>query len=453
MARAIVHLPISPSRIQSLLQSPGSRTLLTRIAMGSIGALFIWFAFAAGGDLMKGNTRDFHEFFSAAEAMAKGENIYKAGSLGYIYPPLLAFLLMPLVGLGEIGAAWVWLIFNIGLLVATVFISVHDSKARLGSQSHSLIWIGAAIGLALIADKVRADLAMGQSNIFMVCCWTIALATLDRRPTIAAVALGLAANVKYVTLIAVPYLLFRRRYKAAALTCIMAAAWALVPAISLGFTKNFDYLAQAVGGLTRMSSHAGEVAESKAGAGEQSDGRARIAGLSDIRSISIPSFAARVTSGTIRTPSTLAITFTIFALFSGAAWWLYRRYKVGLLVQRESETLTKSWPLLLATEWSGLMVIVLAFGPQTNPRHLVMLLPMFILIGGMLILKASKGERLLPLAMGTFVLFAALILPPGGKMFEGAVNTWRAVSGISWCLLVSYLVFLWTTLRRERTTT
>ncbi len=414
--------------------------------MAAIAGMFIWFAFAAGGDLAEGKTRDFHEFFSAAEAMVKGEDIYKAGSLGYIYPPLLAFVLTPLVSLGEIGAAKVWLGFNIILLFVTLFIAARDTRARLGAQSHAYIWIGAAIGLALIADKVRADLAMGQSNVFIVCCWMIALATLDRMPSIAGTALGLAANVKYVTLVAVPYLLFRRRYKAALLTCIMSAVWAIVPAISLGFAKNFDYLTNAAGGLTRMSSHEGEVADSKAGAGLNSDGRARIAALADIRSISIPSFAARVTNGTIRTPATLAITIAGLAVFAGTAWWLYWRNKVGLLAQSEAD----STPLLLATEWSGLMVIVLAFGPQTNPRHLVMLLPMFVLIGGILTLKAARGERVLPLLLGSLLLFAALVLPPGGQTFEYAVNKWRRISGISWCLLVCYLALLWTTLRAPR---
>ena len=117
----------------------------------------IWFAFAAGRDLFQGKTRDFHEFFSAAQAIVNHQDIYKAGSLGYIYPPLLAFLLTPLVTLGEIGAAWVWLSLNIILLLVTLFVSAKDSGSRLGTSDNSLVLIGAAIGLALIADKVRAD--------------------------------------------------------------------------------------------------------------------------------------------------------------------------------------------------------------------------------------------------------------------------------------------------------
>lgn len=448
MAGPIVHLPINPSRLKTLLQNPDSLRLLSRIAMVVIAGLFIWFAVATGGDLRKEQTRDFHEFFSAAEAMVQGEDIYKAGRLGYIYPPLLAFLLTPLVGLGEVGAAWVWMVINIGLLFATLFVSAHDATKRLGPGSRAFLWIGAAIGLVLIADKIRADLAMGQSNIFIVCCWTMALYTVDRKPLTAATLLGLAANVKYVTLIAVPYLIFRRRYKAAILTCVMSAVWSLVPAGQLGFDKNFGYLTNAVGGLTRMSSHEGEVADSKSGAGQKSDGRARIASLADIRSVSIPSYAARMTDGTIRTPATLAITLAVLGAFAGGAWWMYRRNGVGLLIQSAAD----SSALLMATEWSGLMVIVLAFGPQTNPRHLVMLLPMFVLIGTSLTLKSARRERVVLLAMGTVLMFAALILPPGGATFEKAVFVWRYMSGVCWCLLICYLLFLWTTLQKPRPT-
>src|SRR5689334_3909941 len=44
---------------------------------------------------------DFADYWNAAHAMREGTNIYTSGQHGYIYPPLLAFVLQPLTFIPE----------------------------------------------------------------------------------------------------------------------------------------------------------------------------------------------------------------------------------------------------------------------------------------------------------------------------------------------------------------
>ena len=383
--------------------------------------------------------------------MVDHSNIYRAGSLGYIYPPLLAVLLSVLVPLGEQGAATLWLGFNILCAAATIGISARDAYARLATLRPTLsepvlrtvVVLGAALGFILIADKVRADCAMGQCNLLIACCWILSLRLLDRAPLLSGSLLGFIANIKYISLIAVPYLILRKRYTAAVCTLMFTLLFALTPAMRLGWSQNLTYLGGAFGGLTRMSTQQGEVTEARPDAGSSSDGRARIAGLSDIRSISIPSFAGRMTDRPLTNPGTLVIIVVPLAAFCGLAWHFYRRRGIPLVMRQDHGADS----LLVATEWSGLFVGMLAFGPQSNPRHLVMLLPMLILATSFILRGVVVQARVMPLILGCLALFLALILPPGGETFESWVHGWRWVSGISFCLLFCYLTLLSTILR------
>src|SRR3954468_6384763 len=53
-----------------------------------------------------GNQSDFTWYYMAAREIAHGRSPYGAG--GYIYPPLLAFLLAPVARLPYFAAQWIW---------------------------------------------------------------------------------------------------------------------------------------------------------------------------------------------------------------------------------------------------------------------------------------------------------------------------------------------------------
>jgi hypothetical protein len=464
------------------------------ICGGILLAITFWSAYSTINAINAGKLRDFAEFLAGARALDLGTDLYSAGALGYIYPPLLAWLLIPLSRLTDHFAALIWMVLNLSLLLFTALIAARDALRRLSGTSQALLspfsLLVAAAGLLLISDKVRADIAMGQCNLLIAALWLLILILMDRRPALAGLILGFTANIKYITLIAVPYFIVRRRYKAAGFSLLFTILWALLPAATLGFDTNTRYLAQAFGGLERMVSEDADIADSHERDPAQfknarpGQAMARIAELSDIRSISISSAWSRLTHDPLTDPLTLALILGSFSLFVIAALLLYRTAGIPLItLPWNPPHPAHSSPLLIATEFSGLLATVLCFGPQTNPRHLVLLLPMFVLIAALLLIRSGtalpggvsspsspsplkseisnlKSSSLsssdpsaqcpvprassspLLLLSCSIALFLALILPPGGERFEDAVNWWRAVGGISWALALCYLALL-----------
>jgi hypothetical protein len=488
----VIPLPLTlrPTRTLSLICSA--------ILLG----VTIWSAHSTIKAINASKLRDFAEFLAGSRALDLGTDLYSAGSLGYIYPPLLAWLLIPLSRLTDQHAALFWMALNLSLLLFTALLASRDALRRL---THSTLptfspfaLLIAAAGVLLIADKARADIAMGQCNLLIAALWLLVLIFMERKPALAALILGFTANIKYITLIAVPYFIIRRNYKAAAFSLLFTALWALLPAITLGTDTNTRYLAQAFGGLTRMVSHESEITDARerdpSSIAPTTPGQstARIAGLADIRSISIPSAISRFTGKPATDPLTLSLISLAAAAFVTTALLLYRAARIPLFtLPWNPPHPAHSSPLLIATEFSGLLATVLCFGPQTNPRHLVLLLPMFVLIAALLLLSratdlasqvsaaspssSDPGAKCPPRARSrglepatsavvwpnaspspvlllscSLLLFLALILPPGGKLFEDAVNWWRSVGGISWALALCYLALLHHTLNRLR---
>lgn len=412
------------------------------ILFGFVG-LFAWLAISAGRDLARGNTRDFFEFFSAAQAMAAGQDIYTSGSpgYGYIYPPLLAFLLLPLAKLGLAAASWVWLGVNLSALAASLYLLSRETLRRFGLEAQHLLQSAAALlGAALLADKLRSELEMGQSNLLMLLAWAVALAFLDRRPLLAGLALGFGANLKYLTLLAVPYLIIRRRYRAAGSTVAATIALGLLPAMWMGWGNNLDALGRALGGMTRML----EVGEEERAVPDDADGLAKIVDVSEVRSQSIPSWAARAFSDGDLDPRAAGVTLAVALLFSAAAWSIYRWRGVPLFAGRGgSAELTPHIRPVVALEWAGLVAISLAFGPQTNMRHLVMAAVATTIVAALLLARGRDVRRPVLIA-GAAVLVVGMNLPPGGSAFRESLEAWRWWSGPSWCLLAMYLALLWT---------
>jgi hypothetical protein len=125
----------------------------------------------------------------------------------------------------------------------------------------------------------------------------------------------------------------------------------------------------------------------------------------------------------------------------------YRRAGVPLFVQRGGAG-EETGPMsgVVAIEWVGIVVAVLAFGPQTNARHLCMVL-IPALAAAALLTRPDLPVRKTPLVVGVVILLAGLDLPPRWLLDGAPMRMWRSVSGVSWCLLGMYVALLWVGLR------
>jgi Glycosyltransferase family 87 len=398
-----------------------------------VAALLFCFVCLTVSAATQGRHKDFREFYLAAEAMREGRDIYTVGVDGYIYPPLLAFLLLPMVPLGLYAATYLWLASNVVLLLASAVLGAQELRRRWSLEADPLL-ITAAVALALVldADKLHVEFVFGQSNLWMLLAWVLGLRWLDRRPVAAGMALGLAANLKYLTLAAVPYMIFRRRYRAAASTMGGAVFGAILPALWLGWNGNLLCWSKALHGLAAM------LVPNLAQAGD-----ARVINVRAEMSYSITSAIVRVAGDAGVNLYSVALLLVVLAAFAFAIFRMYG--STGFRVRRPRGTRPEDEAGLVGLEWVGLVAAVLAFGPQTNSRHLSMLVIVF-LAGALLALSRNLRARRAPVIAGMVLLVCGLTLPPP-SWDRWMLHAWRVAGGVGWCIMIMYMTVLWVGLR------
>jgi hypothetical protein len=376
-----------------------------------------------------GLTGDFPAFYWAGVRLPLGENIYQATpySGNYIYPPLLAAIFVPLSKLDQGSAAWMWTVINIVLFAVCILLGARHVVRRFGIPGGRAAEMGIAVlAMLLSVGKVHVVVSGGQTDMLLVLGCTLGLIYQDRRPWLAGAMLALAANIKYTPLLLLPYLLLRRRWSAAAWTVVFFVVFGMLPALVCGWDHNLKLWGMALGGVARLFGYQGAELF-KAGIGS----------AVNWHSISITSTFSRV----MRPDIALVVSASIALVVGAASWRMYVRRSIPFF--RPSPA-TES--VLVPVEWSCMLIGILAFSPQTQGRHLVMLLPAWIVIAALLARPAADVTRRW-LIVGVVAAQAAINLPPGSRMFEAAVNAWRAVGGASWGLLILWFGLLWTGLK------
>jgi hypothetical protein len=385
----------------------------------------------------KGDTGDFGHFYHAAKAMDEGQDIYASWHQGYVYPPLLAFLYEPLALLAENAAATILLFINVLLMSASAILGARELARRFGSAD----WPSAGLAIAAILlseDKLRGELQMWQTNLLMLFLLILALCLLDRWPALAGTALGLAFNIKYLPVVVLPYLLVRRRFVAAAAFVASAVGFALLPAIRTGWQVNLNYLAVAYRGLFHL-----------VGAGTQAPA-AHVWNIDNGLSVSITSAFARV----LPAWAALIATGGVALVMLFCASRLYRSHNVSFWYRPDGGADDGKEPArraIVGLEWVGLSVATLVFSPQTNTRHLSMLL-LANTAAVVLLFQGRNGTRVprWPLACGTVLLALAVSFPPGGQQRPSLLGPWHHMGGPTWVALGMFATLLWFGLRHAK---
>jgi hypothetical protein len=189
---------------------------------------------------------DFNVYYFAATETLSRHNPY-AKSIGawtpYIYPPLLAELLVPLALLPVRIAAFLWYLVNLASLLAAAWMTqrLTSSERRpdygLSDISSSpspdpYFGLAAVVSLLVIGRFALDSLAMGQVNLVVV---FLAVAHIylyaEEKPRIAALALALAAVIKMTPILLVAYHAARGRIRYAVLCLLLTV---MITAASFG---------------------------------------------------------------------------------------------------------------------------------------------------------------------------------------------------------------------------
>lgn len=192
---------------------------------------------------------DFGVYLHAARAMLAGANIYATpthpvanGGLFYIYPPLLAFLFIPLTWLPENAAIVLWTVLNI-LLVAWVVPAAFEivSGEPFSATPVRTRWAIAFFSLLLTGRFILQHLDRGQTNILEMALLVLGIqlaARGARGPALGGVIIGLSVALKVIT---APYALWlgmERQVKTLASAGMGLAVGLGAPALLLGWKAN-----------------------------------------------------------------------------------------------------------------------------------------------------------------------------------------------------------------------
>jgi alpha-1,2-mannosyltransferase len=147
--------------------------------------------------------------------------------LKFTYPPFAAmvFTIFALVPWGLLIKAW--LLVNVAALVATIWLTL----GGLGYRADR-VRLGGTLGLAAVlfwTEPVQRTMYLGQVELVLMALVIWDLCQPDRRRW-KGVGVGIAAGIKLIPLIFIPYLLLTRRYRQAAV-----AAGTFLATVLLGF--------------------------------------------------------------------------------------------------------------------------------------------------------------------------------------------------------------------------
>lgn len=145
---------------------------------------------------------DFSNYYISAKLLLKGEHLsdfydsdwftektkntgLKHNATFSPFPPITAFVMLPLVHLSELKAKRVWLVLNLGFLLLAVF---------LLAKFLAINWINSAFIFSLFPFALAANFNLGQVYLVMLCLVLSGLVLAQKNKAVAAVFLWAVAG-------------------------------------------------------------------------------------------------------------------------------------------------------------------------------------------------------------------------------------------------------------------
>jgi hypothetical protein len=189
---------------------------------------------------VKGLMHDFNVYYTAAGRVWAGETLYRAedGHWQYKYLPTFAFVLAPLSKLPVVPARAVWYALVLGAIV----LFVKKSYDLLPDKRRAAGFV-VGLGVLAMAKFYIREMGLGQSNVLLALLVMLALeAGRSGREALVGVLLAGATVVKPYAILFWPYLVARKRFRAAAWFAVAVLVAVLLPAIRYGFMGNVELI-------------------------------------------------------------------------------------------------------------------------------------------------------------------------------------------------------------------
>lgn len=185
------------------------------------------------------NGGDFDVSLDAAIKLSNHQNIYAPPfikGLQYYYSPLFALLLIPFSSNFFI-IELLWLLLS-GFLLFRIFVLVKSYlDLSFFSAKDKLLLI--TISSFFVIRFVLYNVGMIQITVFLL--WAIFESInliQNKKNILGSIILAFAINIKLMPLIALPYLLYRQKYKSSALVLVLSALYLILPSLFIGYDFN-----------------------------------------------------------------------------------------------------------------------------------------------------------------------------------------------------------------------
>lgn len=198
-------MTVLPASILAFFERPTTKKII--VSGWSVAALLLTL-FPMIRFLHSGNSMDYRIWFEAGSALWDQREIYilRGGAFPFMYPPACAFLLAWPALFGKAAFILLLAAINTG---AWIF-SIWAIRKLTGATIFVLL-----VANLLVAVYVWSSYHLGQPNIVLFALMAETFVALRaRREVLAGVLLALAVGIKAFPILAVPYLIWRRRWLA-----------------------------------------------------------------------------------------------------------------------------------------------------------------------------------------------------------------------------------------------
>ena len=184
---------------------------------------------------------DFEIFLRASVALGNNEDIYKISYIHgfkYFYSPLFAVFIYPLTLIPSSLAGLIWnslsffLLARIFWLISEMFLKNFQIDIK---KIQTLTFI--AVLLPVYANFHATQMSVFVLYSIIECLYQIRK---NKYPVFGAAILALAINIKILPIVIIPYLLYRKEFKAIILTLIFTLIYLIIPGLLLGMKTNLE---------------------------------------------------------------------------------------------------------------------------------------------------------------------------------------------------------------------
>ena len=205
------------------------------------------------------SNKDFDIFIAASKLIFDGKTCYeiwlKSGTSGlkYFYSPLFAVLLFPLKDLPQSVYNFIWIAFNLVIVYRTFYLLTFFLPVNAFSKkTKNLFFI---ICASCSARYILDNLDLGQMTFLMVWASLEAVKLIFQKRIIPGSALlALIINFKLIPLAVLPYLLYKKEFRAFGLTIVFFIFYLYLPAIVIGYEFNNQLIHSWASSLTTTES-------------------------------------------------------------------------------------------------------------------------------------------------------------------------------------------------------